>query len=160
MRSLKIRENVGLSLAILLLLGFVVMVSKGLGRNDKISADNLTINEAATISDPSLPFTKAQEPQTNVPLPTPVPQPEQVLPEAPKVQQKPATKPEAAGKAAESKNFWANPGGKAYHLPGCPWVKYIPRKQLVKFSCAAEAAKAGYHPCHRCRPDHKDYASF
>jgi hypothetical protein len=93
--------------------------------------------------------------QALAPLPIPMPQPQQVPPEAPKVEQKPATKPEAGVKKAEPVIFVANPGGKSYHLPNSPWVKNTPPDQLLKFSSAAEAAKAGFHPGRDCRPDLK-----
>lgn len=103
----------------------------------------------ATIPAPALPAPGASEPQMIAPLPTPIPQP------APQVGQ------ESAGQAADpsiadkSELFVASPGGKAYHLPSCPWVKNIPLDKLLKFSSATEAVNAGFHPCRRCRPDHK-----
>jgi hypothetical protein len=93
--------------------------------------------------------------QALAPLPVPIPQPAVVPPEAPKVEQKSAAKPEAAVEAAEPVIFVANPGGKSYHLPSSPWVKNTPPNQLLKFSSAAEAAKAGFHPGRDCRPDLK-----
>jgi hypothetical protein len=93
--------------------------------------------------------------QALAPLPPPIPQSDVVPAETPKVEQKLATKPEAVVKAAEPVIFVANPGGKSYHLPGSPWVKNTPSNQLLKFSSAAEAAKAGFHPGRDCRPDLK-----
>jgi hypothetical protein len=229
MRALKIRANIALPLAILLLLGFGVMVSKGSGESGRIRADDFSINDAkginrvwvgeregevcvelrdqagrrslslglgvagepklifynkdqkilteivpppdgqsgikifnqsgellANIPPPSPPAPEAPDPLANAPLPTPIPQPAKVPSEAPKAEQKSKTEPGAAVRAAESEFFVANPSGKAYHISCCPWVKNIPRKQLLEFYSGAEATKAGYRPCRRCRPDHRD----
>lgn len=94
-------------------------------------------------------------PQAIAPLPPPVPQPQVVPQEVPQVGQKSAVPSGDPSKAEAAEFFLASPGGKAYHLPSCPWVKNIPPNQLLKFSSAAEAAKAGFHPCRRCRPDLK-----
>lgn len=244
LRSLKLRSNVALSLAILLLLGFAVMMIKSLGRSGRMSTTNLTISDTkgisrawigerdgqvqidlqdqagrrrlslglsaggdprlifynndqqilseilpladghpgirllnqagetvATFPVPSPPPPAVPEPQALIPLPTPnpppaapqpqalapltpsMPQPAVVPPEAPQAQQKSAPKPEVAVKAAPSVIFVANPGGKSYHLPGSAWVKNSPPNQLLKFSSAAEAEKAGFHPGRDIRLD-------
>jgi hypothetical protein len=101
---------------------------------------------------PNPPPPVAPEPQALAPLPPPIPQPAVVPPEAPKVEQESATKPEVDVKAAEPVMFVANPGGKSYHLPSSPWVKNTPPNQLLKFSSAAEAEKAGFNPGRDCRP--------
>jgi hypothetical protein len=110
----------------------------------------------AALPAPSLPVPNFPPPvapdQALAPLPPPVPQPQQVSLKAPKVEQKSATNPEAAVKAAGPVIFVANPGGKSYHLPSSPWVKNTPSNQLLKFSSAAEAEKAGFHPGRDCRP--------
>jgi hypothetical protein len=106
------------------------------------------------VQSPLVPDT--QKPQVIAPLPKPILEPEKISQEAPKAEQKTDPNPESVAKAETSEFFVANPGGKAYHLPSCSWVKNIPLDSLLKFSSAAEAAKAGYHPCRRCRPDHKD----
>jgi hypothetical protein len=95
-----------------------------------------------TVPNPSPPL--APESKTLVPLPPPIPLPAVVPPEAPKVEQKSATKPEVAAKPADPVIFVANPGGKSYHLPNSPWVKNTPPNQLLKFSSAGEAEKAGF----------------
>jgi hypothetical protein len=115
----------------------------------------------AAIPAPSLPVPNPPPPlapgsQALAPLPTPIPHPAVVPPETPKVEQESATTPDAAIKAAESVIFVANPGGKSYHLPSSPWVKNTPPNQLLKFSSAAEAEKAGFHPGRDCRPDRKN----
>ncbi|MHB9072360.1 MAG: hypothetical protein ACYC6G_02425 [Desulfobaccales bacterium] len=103
---------------------------------------------------PNLPPPAAPD-QALAPLPPPIPQPAVVPSETPKAEQKAAAKPEAAVKAAQPVIFVANPGGKSYHLPSSPWVKNTPPNQLLKFSSAAEAEKAGFHPGRDCRPDLK-----
>jgi hypothetical protein len=110
----------------------------------------------ATIPVQSPPFARTSEPQPVIPVPPPLPQPQAVPPEVPLAEQKPATKPEAAVKATDPVIFVANPGGKSYHLPSSPWVKNTPPDQLLKFSSAAEAEKAGFHPGRDCRPDRKN----
>ncbi len=103
------------------------------------------------VPNPPLPVTP--EPRALSPLPTPSPQPAMLPLEAPKVEQQSATKPESAEETAKSDIFVANPGGKSYHLPNSPWVKNTPTNQLLRFSSAAEAEKAGFHPGRDCRPD-------
>jgi len=93
---------------------------------------------------PSPPPPAAPEPQAIAPLPA------SPLPEPPKESQKSEVGPSAA---VAGEVFVASPGGKAYHRPTCSWVKNIPMNKLREFSSTAEAAKAGLHPCRRCRPD-------
>lgn len=113
----------------------------------------------AALPAPSLPVPNPPPPvapdRALAPLPPPIPQSDVVPSETPKVEQKLATTPDVAVKAKESVIFVANPGGKSYHLPSSPWVKNTPPNQLLKFSSAAEAEKAGFHPGLDCRPDHR-----
>ncbi|MFZ5449814.1 MAG: Ada metal-binding domain-containing protein [Thermodesulfobacteriota bacterium] len=100
--------------------------------------------------------TAIQEPQAATPLPTPTPQSDIIPQETPKTEQKSETSSGEPLTSLKNELFVASPGGKAYHLPTCSWVENIPSDKLLKFSSGAEAVKAGYHPCRRCRPDRKD----
>jgi micrococcal nuclease len=43
-----------------------------------------------------------------------------------------------------------------YHYPTCEWAKKIKPENLVTFTSAQEAIKAGYVPCKVCRPPMKE----
>jgi methylphosphotriester-DNA--protein-cysteine methyltransferase len=43
-----------------------------------------------------------------------------------------------------------------YHYPSCKWAQKIKPENLVTFTSAQEAIKAGYVPCKVCRPPTKD----
>jgi methylphosphotriester-DNA--protein-cysteine methyltransferase len=42
-----------------------------------------------------------------------------------------------------------------YHYPSCEWAQKIKPENLVTFTSAQEALKAGYVPCKVCRPPTK-----
>ncbi len=90
------------------------------------------------------PITKGH--QVISPSPAPLPPSKKPSPEMPKVEQKAVPKPETAVNTAKPVIFVANKGGKYFHLPSSPWVKNTPTAQLLKFSSAAEAEKAGFRP--------------
>ncbi|MCE5318844.1 MAG: hypothetical protein LLG04_15970 [Parachlamydia sp.] len=48
--------------------------------------------------------------------------------------------------------FWGSKNSNKYHYPNCQWAQKIKPSNLVKFSSAEEAAKAGYVPCKVCKP--------
>jgi micrococcal nuclease len=43
-----------------------------------------------------------------------------------------------------------------YHYPSCKWAQKIKPENLVIFTSAEEALKAGYVPCKVCRPPMKE----
>ncbi len=43
-----------------------------------------------------------------------------------------------------------------YHYPSCKWAQKIKPENLVTFTSAEEALKAGYVPCKVCRPPMQD----
>lgn len=54
--------------------------------------------------------------------------------------------------AKGSQQFVASPHGRAYHLPDCRWVAYIPSDSLLFFSSGEEAEAAGLRACRTCEP--------
>jgi hypothetical protein len=110
----------------------------------------------ATIPPPNPPAPLAPEPKGTDPPPLPEPQPEILSQTVPQLGQNSAPNPGGAADAPASAQFVASRRGKGYHRPDCYWVKNVPGDNLLKFSTAAEAAKAGFYPCRRCRPDQKD----
>lgn len=53
---------------------------------------------------------------------------------------------------ALSAEFRASRNSNKYHYPSCKWAQKIHPENLVKFSSADDAQKAGYIPCKVCRP--------
>lgn len=55
-------------------------------------------------------------------------------------------------KPAECTKVVASKDSYKYHLSACGLAKNIKKDNLVEYSCAADAAKAGKTPCGACKP--------
>lgn len=53
---------------------------------------------------------------------------------------------------AQQKVFVGSINSDKYHYPSCRWAGKIKSENLVSFSSASEAKKAGYSPCQTCMP--------
>lgn len=47
---------------------------------------------------------------------------------------------------------WGSTRSKVYHYQLCIWTAKIRQGYRISFASAADARKAGYHPCGTCRP--------
>jgi len=58
----------------------------------------------------------------------------------------------APSQAVSTETFVGSANSNKYHYPDCRWAKKISAANLVEFSSAEEARKAGYVPCKVCSP--------
>ena len=54
--------------------------------------------------------------------------------------------------AIAGSSYVASELGKAFHYPNCRYVARIRRGNIVYFDNREDAMRAGYTPCHACKP--------
>lgn len=58
-------------------------------------------------------------------------------------------KPTAVNSDAESQfgPFFSSASARCFHRLGCPWLRYIPKRNRIKYASHLEARQAGKKPC-------------